>query len=90
MPGVGKQRGGIRCEAIGCLNENERGVEADPDEERTAEVHGVNMTVRAMMMPIKIAFMARMIVMEVVVVMVAAIHAPSLGHRLIKSQPDSD
>jgi hypothetical protein len=39
----------------------------------------VNIAVRAMMMSIMIAFVARMIVMEVFSMMVAAIHAPSLA-----------
>jgi hypothetical protein len=36
------------------------------------------MIVRAMTMPVMIAFMACMIVIAVVIMMVAAIHAPSL------------
>jgi hypothetical protein len=78
VSGIGEQRRGVRGEAVAGFDDDERSIQADPDEERTAEVHGVNvtaMTVRALM----IAFMMRVIVMELIIMMVVAIHAPSLA-----------
>jgi hypothetical protein len=80
VSGIRKKRGRIRGEAVAGLDEHERGIQADSDDEGAAEVRGVGMaamTMRAVTMPVMIVPVVRVTVVGSVVMM-AALHTPSL------------
>jgi hypothetical protein len=81
VSGIREQRRGIRGEAVAGLDENERRIQPDPDDEGAAKVIGVSMaamTVRTMIVSAMSVPMVRMIVIGMVMMM-AAQHMPSLA-----------